>query len=721
MTADNSPSNGIIVEQAIFGYSNGHQLLSSTTKFDQETLTMLVRLTDGTGAESLSQFDGYLSGYPLPDGRYALTRTYRDATSTRPGAVWTHALLIDRRDLAYSRSMWELYECTRIGFEISTPVLEQLHLRSRDYTPEPVHLPRLWNAVVSELISSGEPSVAVTTPSGMEYEQAVIALWSWMWPAVRADFTFCLGAMGARNLRPGRTFDFLAIPRSRSSSKRAESLVVDPTTVSPAGRAIAEDLHSLNGSSLRAYVSYCGAESARRSAMSLITNIWLVATREDVDLDARQIAVAEAACSKFPEPRSMRRLKSSVLANTGRLPVTWRPDTTLELLSVPIVARSVLVNDVPLEGLLKRVEDQPIHLLELAASTSASNLEPGSSDPFPDGTIAAVLPLALERQAFAELRPTMLKNVIEVNPAAASRMLLLVDEGSRSSWAQAHWGMTAKHQDEFASAYIGVVRSRPTAGSTLSSRTAGWLAYYAPNVSAGLNWLETCHPNKTTRKSALEDLARSVLSEDWHAGRWRASVASKTLVEAACSLLKQGSVPVVTGVLILIEPDAGLSAGIGLDSWERLYDINLSPIAAAHLLRYSRHRMTPTRHELEMSCHAYALVWSALALSNQDCWEALADYPARPEPAAEWDRAMRLTITFAESVRHWSQSLGPDVREACLDNAGMSATPAAQQLHEVLVHPPRMKPPPQPKQPPHRPSRLDQFRNTVSDIKSIFW
>ncbi|MGH8667450.1 MAG: hypothetical protein ACREUX_24610, partial [Burkholderiales bacterium] len=43
--------------------------------------------------------DGYLTGYPLPDsGYYALARTWSATEIKRPGAVWTHTLLIEFAD-----------------------------------------------------------------------------------------------------------------------------------------------------------------------------------------------------------------------------------------------------------------------------------------------------------------------------------------------------------------------------------------------------------------------------------------------------------------------------------------------------------------------------------------------------------------------------------------------------------------------------------------------
>ena len=44
--------------------------------------------------------DGYLTGYPVPDGRYAFARTWPAWDAPRPNCVWTHTLLIDFEDIA---------------------------------------------------------------------------------------------------------------------------------------------------------------------------------------------------------------------------------------------------------------------------------------------------------------------------------------------------------------------------------------------------------------------------------------------------------------------------------------------------------------------------------------------------------------------------------------------------------------------------------------------
>ena len=86
----------IKIQQALWGYSDGHHLLETSTPLSNQTKKILGSLTDLSGNESPPSFDGYLTGYPLKEEKcYALSKTWYATEMSRPGCVWTHTLFIN--------------------------------------------------------------------------------------------------------------------------------------------------------------------------------------------------------------------------------------------------------------------------------------------------------------------------------------------------------------------------------------------------------------------------------------------------------------------------------------------------------------------------------------------------------------------------------------------------------------------------------------------------
>lgn len=83
------------LEQALFGYDDGHRLLRSSSRLSNNEKDLLLQLSDlGPGISKLRE-DGYWTGMPLRETfRYALMRTWPAPEMSRPGCVWTHVLLI---------------------------------------------------------------------------------------------------------------------------------------------------------------------------------------------------------------------------------------------------------------------------------------------------------------------------------------------------------------------------------------------------------------------------------------------------------------------------------------------------------------------------------------------------------------------------------------------------------------------------------------------------
>src|ERR1700693_3165428 len=88
------------IDQALFGYREGHRLLQASRKFIPTTERSLLTLTDMSGPRMVEGFEEYISGYPVPgDESYAVVKTWYAPEMERPGCVWSHALIVRIEDM----------------------------------------------------------------------------------------------------------------------------------------------------------------------------------------------------------------------------------------------------------------------------------------------------------------------------------------------------------------------------------------------------------------------------------------------------------------------------------------------------------------------------------------------------------------------------------------------------------------------------------------------
>ena len=89
--------DGIIVEQMLFGYNNGHTLINTSLK---KTLLRQIDVDFLSDASGIGKFDNYITCYPISeDGYYVFAKTWYAEEMQRPGCVWTHIILINFEDL----------------------------------------------------------------------------------------------------------------------------------------------------------------------------------------------------------------------------------------------------------------------------------------------------------------------------------------------------------------------------------------------------------------------------------------------------------------------------------------------------------------------------------------------------------------------------------------------------------------------------------------------
>jgi len=213
------------IHQAIHGYRDGHRLLSSSTPLSAEaTRTMLV-LSDMSGPSMQPGFDEYLTGYPLTGADFfVVAKTWYAPEMQRPGCVWTHSLLIPRSHVgrvpttklraAFRRPQAE-------GVESAAAAAVELPETVASDTSEGFADRALAASMIGAVLGQPRP-VIVVAETATQYEALFLRLWEELWPAERARFSFCTGALMPRS-NAGSLLDLQAVPRAIPPSQFRKS------------------------------------------------------------------------------------------------------------------------------------------------------------------------------------------------------------------------------------------------------------------------------------------------------------------------------------------------------------------------------------------------------------------------------------------------------------------------------------------------------------------
>lgn len=201
------------VHQALWGYSNGHHLLSASVALSTSSRKLLETLTDLSGPDAPNAFNGYLTGCFLPvDGYYALSKTWFAPEMERPGCVWTHTILLETGTTAH----WDgldfdsLFCRPRQGkmncqMHYSIPLSSNTVHSSLRPQAEADAL-----ALFSNLIRYSEPFL-ISASDVKRWNAALEALLILAGPRFSQDISFCTGSLSNRKLG-GQPLTLQAVP-----------------------------------------------------------------------------------------------------------------------------------------------------------------------------------------------------------------------------------------------------------------------------------------------------------------------------------------------------------------------------------------------------------------------------------------------------------------------------------------------------------------------------
>jgi len=220
-------SQQVKLQQALFGYRDGHNLLAASTSLAPRVRQFLATVTDSSGPESNRAFEGALTGLPVPDTDfYAIFRTWPDPEMPRPGCVCSHVILIQLADLARIQSLVTLgVLCSRPAQPIDFGKYEQpllFDVSKLDRDAACAHDERRLHYLVRALYEHPEAGVVILDEESACWERAIFLVWSQQWPRLRREFAFSTGSLGDRRLA-GIAFDLQIAPvRSERLWRRSE-------------------------------------------------------------------------------------------------------------------------------------------------------------------------------------------------------------------------------------------------------------------------------------------------------------------------------------------------------------------------------------------------------------------------------------------------------------------------------------------------------------------
>jgi len=199
------------IDQCLFGYDDGHKLLSSSLSLGAE-LSLLTELSDLAPSTVFGRSSGYWTGIPLPGvGRYVLMRTWAAPEMSRPGCVWSHALLIEPKlleSVEHLSMLQRLFTRPSNNADLARyrEVISGADISTRE--PDEPHDEAVVKRLLNSLYGKGSPSIDVAAADDLA--TPLFAVWSQQWPRLRRNFRFQTAAVRTNSVSSGVRFDITA-------------------------------------------------------------------------------------------------------------------------------------------------------------------------------------------------------------------------------------------------------------------------------------------------------------------------------------------------------------------------------------------------------------------------------------------------------------------------------------------------------------------------------
>lgn len=228
------------IDQFLFGYKKGHQLLSGSAKLDPDNIDILTRLSDLSGSMTLNtDFFSYLTCFPLPDqSNYVVSKTWLDKHAQRSGCVLTHTLLIPSQIWMNFNNI-EIFKNLLCEPQDSSDLEKYKEKISINYKQEKFsntniedkNETNLVREFVFKFFGEGINPVVLFTESNIEDY-----CWRFLntfWPSLRMSFSFCTFCLQPRYLDKD-AFNLMVAPNVAFSrfTKIPQANIVEKSSLS---------------------------------------------------------------------------------------------------------------------------------------------------------------------------------------------------------------------------------------------------------------------------------------------------------------------------------------------------------------------------------------------------------------------------------------------------------------------------------------------------------
>lgn len=294
--------------QFLFGYDQGHSLIAGSDQLSARTEALLSRYSDAVPGIDFETMEQYWTGLPINANEYALISTWPAPEMPRPGCVWSHVVLLDRRAI---ESMTDFNSLRPIFRQPSKPKnydhyrapasIEARHEQIRDH-----HVSR--EALIQGLRAVYDPEAeGFADLLQTDHDNVAFKIWSQQWPALRHAFRFNTAQQNWHVSGASSEYwlQFKSSHRSRSLSASIPSWIAELYDAFETEHPLRELLRN------------AGPELPPvQSSVRLLARLFAFTKGADLDRDLRAI---KFAARELPSPSDGQHLKEWLVKETLRL------------------------------------------------------------------------------------------------------------------------------------------------------------------------------------------------------------------------------------------------------------------------------------------------------------------------------------------------------------------------------------------------------------------
>lgn len=313
------------IEQVLHGYSDGHQLLaSSTTALSLSDRRKMSLLSDWNEYVSAQEDDSsYMMCYPLPDSPYyVVAKTWYADEKERPGCVWTHSLLLDiqgQTSFFDYELLYSLFRRPKEGdygfYENALEIGEnaQRELISGEYDAMPSLDYWLW-----QMLANKVPLMLTYQGNSLKSQQLVLSLMNHIPKAMLRGMSLCSGT-GRLMKYDGAVFDFQLTSEARRNIPKLNGRVSNDDKVEGWYKTIADSIVQ-DGIDIPMLINRFSDEiGIRNDALGAVVLVFSLVDRlkEPGDGNEQKFQLAlRIMATAFPEKEQGKRFKSVILAES---------------------------------------------------------------------------------------------------------------------------------------------------------------------------------------------------------------------------------------------------------------------------------------------------------------------------------------------------------------------------------------------------------------------